>query len=562
MCKSFRHMGLQACGVFLALPLSGCHRDESPAPTPGSETPGWFVAAGADIGLDFVHRAGLGGRYALPQIMGSGGALFDYDLDGDLDLYLINGAAPNRLFRSDRDGVFSDQSEASGLADQGFGMGAAIGDIDNDGDLDLYVTNVGPDNLYRNDRGSGFSNITALAGIDNDRWSTAAAFVDYDRDGWLDLYVVNYLNDDPAIRCNDQRGARDYCGPNRFSSLADRLYRNLGDGRFADRSASAGIAELSGNGLGIAIADVDRDGWPDIFVANDGQANRFWINQGDGSFRDEGLLRGVAFNSFGKPEASMGVATGDLDGDGTIELLLTHLSGETNTLYAPVGNGVFQDVTAASGLGPGGLPYTGFGAALFDADNDGDLDLAVANGAVRRNPHQAIADGSTDLQERYTTDYAEPNQFYLNTGEGRFRLGCDLAGDFCTTTEVSRGLMAGDIDRDGRLDLVVTNANGPARLYHNRMPNAGHWIAIALAEDAGALLGAELELETGSIRRRARLDYPGSYLSAAAVAIHIGLGSATRVATLRILWPDGRQDLHRDIAVDRQYRVRPGQLIP
>ncbi|MCB0216375.1 MAG: VCBS repeat-containing protein, partial [Chloroflexi bacterium] len=387
-----------------------------------------FVEAAAALGLDFVHHSGRSGQRYFPEINGPGSALFDADGDGDLDLYLVQGgsleagpdpALAGRLYRNRlrEDGRlgFEDMTADSGLVADGYGMGAAAGDIDNDGDLDLYLTNFGPNQLWRNLGGGRFEDVTQAAGegLDDPRWSTSAAFVDYDRDGWLDLVVSTYTDFTLAGHkaCYAPNGAIDYCGPLSYDPLPDRLMHNLGDGRFEDVTATAGLGAAYGPGLGVAVADFDADGWPDIYVANDGMPNQLWINRDGQRFDDTALLAGVAMNAKGAAEAGMGVVADDLDGDLDVDLFMTHLTDETNTLYVNDGTGLFEDATARSGLGGASLPYTGFGVGSLDIDGDGWLDLLVSNGAVRINPAQlGLPQDPADPQAAYRM----PRQVYRN----------------------------------------------------------------------------------------------------------------------------------------------------
>lgn len=393
------------------------------------------------LGLDFQHASGVEGDFLLPEVMGSGAALFDYDHDGDLDVYLVNaGSAPaaaNRLFRQRQDGTFVDATEESALGDDGYGMGAALGDIDNDGDIDVLVTNYGANQLYRNNGDGTFSNISSIVGIEGSRWSTSAAFCDIDADGLLDLYVANYVTNEPPFACASGTGKPDYCGPNAYRGVSDRLYRNDG-GTFADISAASGIAQTAHNGLGVVCLDFNGDQRSDFLVANDGERNQLWINQGDGTFIDRGVWFGVATNIAGETEASMGIAIGDVNGDLRLDALLTHLDGETNTLYLADGTGTLMDASASSGVGFPSVAYTGFGTALADLDQDADLDLAVANGKVRRGDHSpAVPGGETPLAV-FERLYAEPNLIMRNDGGGWFENDCANAAQFYSDA-VSRG---------------------------------------------------------------------------------------------------------------------------
>ena len=340
-------------------------------------------------GIDSSHLPGQSGDFFFPDAAGSGGAFLDYDNDGDLDVYLVQPSGQdaahstlvNRLYRQDENGAFKEVTDVSGLDDPGYGTGVAVGDVDNDGFVDVYLSNYGPDTLYRN-RGDGtFEDISSEANISGDGWSTSAAFCDYDDDGYLDIYVTSYVEYNPAVKCFGQDGTHEYCGPQSFPGEADVLYRNSGDGRFRNVSTSSGIRRVEAPGLGVVCQDFSGDGLPDFYVANDGEANQLWVNQGDGTFSEQSILLGTALNGQGETEAGMGLAVGDIDGDEDLDLFVTHLTDETNTLYLNEGMMGFRDGTAHAGLGQPGLAVTGFGTSLIDFDHDGDLDLAVANGA-------------------------------------------------------------------------------------------------------------------------------------------------------------------------------------
>ena len=435
--------------------------------------------------------------------MAPGAALFDYDLDGDLDIYLINAATigsdaadvgsrgpKNRLFQQRADGSFVDVSDGSGSGDPGYGMGAAIGDVNNDGYPDVYVTNHGADRLLLN-RGDGtFADITERAGIDNARWSASACFLDFDRDGWLDLFVTNYVDYHPLHPCRDAAGRLDYCDPAQFSGTSDVLYHNLSghsssatdqnpgrvrtdDIEFADVSLSAGIAAKSGAGLGVVSGDFTGDGWPDIYVANDEDANSLWVNRHDGTFLDEAVVLGVAYDSLGRAQAGMGIAVGDINGDQIFDLLVSNLYGETNAVYLSSAEQSYEESAAVADLAMPSFSHTGFGTAFVDFDHDGDLDLAVVNGRVRVRSGTIHAKAANSDSADFWTPYAESNQLFLNDGRGLFQSLREPEKSFTSDAEVSRSLVYGDIDNDGDVDFLVTTAGGSARLFRNEAPKRG-----------------------------------------------------------------------------------------
>ncbi len=558
----------------LCAAISGCGSEPSDSGGPGSSGPeaaSLFREITGEAGLEFAHDAGLDGTYFMPQIMGSGGAVFDYDGDGDLDIYLVNfgGAgkgddgrrASNRLFSRQADGRYRDRTAESGLGDTALGMGCAVGDIDNDGDPDLLVTNFGPDVLYRNNGDGTFADVTSAAGVGGDRWSMSAAFLDFDGDGWLDLYVAHYVLPQAGKDCRDAAGRPEYCGPLTFPGVPDSLFRNNGDGTFSDASESSGIGGRSGRGLGVLVDDFNLDGRPDVYVANDGEENDLWINLGDGRFENEALMRGVAVNLFGKPEASMGVAVGDIDQDGDADLFMTHLDREKNTLYVNLGDGQFEDRSNASGLADPSLARTGFGTAFFDMDHDGDLDLFVANGKVRRGAAKSGEENSG--AETPLAPYAEPNQLFENLGDGKFRDVSRRAGSLTDRAEVSRGVMTADVDEDGDLDILITNTNGPARLYLNQAPKKGHWLKIRAIDPspAGDAIGATVEVRQAGLTQSRYVTRTFSYLSSHPPVAHFGL-VGSEPARVTVTWPDGKREEFDGIPVDQQVELRKGGGAP
>ena len=547
--------------IVLVLAQSACQGPDDP--------PGPFVDAGPELGLLFDHTSGVEGEFLMPETMGSGLALFDYDDDGDLDVYLVNAdaetavATGNRLFRRDPDGAFRDATTEARLGDPGYGMGTALGDIDNDGDLDLLVTNYGPNRLYRNNADGTFSDITESAGIEGSRWSTSAAFCDIDEDGFLDLYIANYVTNEPPYACASGSGEPDYCGPNTYRGVSDRLYRNAG-GSFVDISDLSGIAQTARNGLGVVCFDFDGDAKDDFLIANDGERNQLWINQGEGRFTDRGVWFGIATNIEGDTEASMGIALGDVDGDLRLDALMTHLDGETNTLYLADSFGMLLDSSALAGIGLPSVPYTGFGIALADFDLDADLDLAVANGKVRRGPVTPDPRAEESSIDAFRRLYAEPNQIMVNNGKGWFDDDCDRAPGFCDVHEVSRGLLAGDIDADGDLDILVTNANGRARMYRNDTPGTGNWLKLIVVDpnlnrDA---IGATVSVRVGDTWQVRPVMHTTSYLSSADATVHFGLGPAPTVDGIAVTWPDGSREHFPGGSANRVMTIRKGTGAP
>ena len=565
-------------GLALLLALAACGGGEASAPAGDGPDPGsaGVPAAGPDailledvtaaVGLAFTCETGPIDGHPLARIMGGGVALLDVEGDGDLDLYLVNGAerleggggrpgaAVNRLFLQE-DGRFRDATAGSGLGDDSFGMGVAVGDVDNDGRPDVYVTNYGPDRLYAN-RGDGtFEDVTAASGVDVPGWSCSATFLDLDRDGWLDLYVTRYVEDDPEKPCHGSSGKRDFCSPKAFQPAYDVLLRNRGDGTFEDVSARSGVASKAAPGLGVVAEDLDDDGWIDLYVANDGHANFLWRNRGDGTFEDVAIQYGVAFNARGAPEASMGVLAEDLDGDLRMDLFCTHLKNESNTLYGNLGT-AFQDRTTTSGMSVASTPFTGFGTVALDVELDGDLDLALVNGRVLAGEVEpgAQPDGPWAA-------YAEPNQLLLQD-RGHFAPVAAGAEALTGPVEISRGLAAGDLDRDGDLDLVLTNLRGPARVLQNVAPRRGAWLAVRALDPAHGgreALGARVVVEAGGRRFARTVRRASSYLSSSEPVPRFGLGPAGRVERIEVRWPDGAREVFAGCDVDREVVLRRGE---
>ena len=550
----------------------GSAHEGAAATAPGPAA--WFVDRAEGSGLRFVHVNGMTGRHYFPEVMPPGAGLLDFDNDGDLDVFLVQGrllgtppdgsaaTSPHvpgsRLFRNDlsvnadgsRSMRFVDVTEQSGIRANGYGMGVAAGDIDNDGWIDLYLTNFGSNQLYRNNHDGTFTDVSRQSGTDGGGFSVSASFFDFDRDGWLDLYVASYvqysLGSDRA--CTDLAGVRGYCPPQVYTAAPHHLYRNRGNGTFVDVTDRALLGHGFGRGLGLVAADFNGDGWPDIYVANDGGENLLWINQRNGTFRDEALTAGVAVTGDGHAEASMGVDAGDFDNDGDEDLFMTELNGEGSNLYVNDGTAVFEDRSASSGLGPASLQYTGFGTAWFDFDNDGQLDLLSVNGRVQ------AAEGTT-------ADAFPMHQrklLFRNLGNGRFEDVTAQAGAVLLQPQVGRGAAFGDIDNDGDEDVLVANDTGPAQLLMNTLNERGgprhHWIGLRLAGTAAHrdMPGARVEIVRSgqpALWRRVRGD--GSYASANDPRVLVGLGESAAAPRVRVRWPDGRTEEWNTSEIDR-----------
>ncbi|MEM8679969.1 MAG: CRTAC1 family protein, partial [Planctomycetota bacterium] len=517
----------------------------SVAPTDAS---GLLVEVTAQMGLPDDEAAWPDGEYFTPEITPGGVALFDFDQDGDLDIYQVchgepgpmphafSKPAPNRLFEQ-RDGQFVEVEAAAGLNDPGFGHGASIGDVDGDGDLDVFVTNFGPNVLYLN-QGDGTFVQAQDSGTEGDDWSSASAFFDYDRDGDLDLMVVHFATFEVTKRCGSalDENEQDYCGPHLFQGLRDQLFRNDGEGKFTDVSDAVGITAPA-RGWGVLATDLTMDGWPDIYVCNDEEPNQLWVNQGDGTFLDEAVFRGAAFNGFGRVEASMGVALGDANGDGSLDLFMTHVTSETNTLYT-LSDDIYTDFSSQAGTAAVDLPYTGWGCGFLDLDHDGDLDLAVANGRV------AVGVVYPESNHGPFWDrYAEPNLLFLNSGDGTFVDVASDAGTFASRPEVTRGMAFGDLDQDGDVDIVTNDIANRLRVYRNDAPPAGHhWLQILARAGNRVDVGATIIVVCGDqpFVRPVLRSY--SYLASNDPWTHFGLGPADQVDEILVQWSDGTRE--------------------
>ena len=551
-------MGLAA--LALALASAGS------APLDADEP--WLVDVAVVAGVDVRHVNGMTGDLYFVEMVGPGVGLVDIDDDGDLDLFLPQGhrLGPDvtlpagqlewrdRLLRNDlgtpgREGLhFTDITVASGIEETalGYGIGVATGDVDNDGRVDIYVTNWGKNRLWRNLGRGRFEDITDRAGVGDPGWGSSAVFTDLDGDGWLDLYVANYVEYSYRNHrtCLAPSSAPDYCGPSAYPPAADRLYRNVG-GRFEPVPLGVAGSPL-GAGLGVVSADLDGDGRLDLYVANDQSENQLWLNQGGWRFIDEALFSGVAVNREGRAEASMGVDAADFDEDGDEDLFISHLSTETNTLYVNDGAGLFEDRSSRSGLGLPSLPLTGFGTAWFDLDGDNHLDLAIANGEVSLIAEQVAAGDPLPLKQ--------PSSLFRNRGDGTYEEVGDRADVSFRRPAASRGLALGDLDNDGDLDLVVTSNGGPVQLFENRAPRRyPRWVGFSVVGGSPPRprLGAvvEVRFDDGStLRRRVRTD--GSYASARDPRVVVAIPSGRELAAVVVEWPDGSRESFRPQQID------------
>jgi hypothetical protein len=526
-----------------------------------------FVDATLSSGISFTHTCGSSEKDWILEVNGSGVALFDFDGDGDLDVYFANGsrlevdqgaARPrDALFRNDGGWKFRDVTVESGLGDEGWTTGVAVADADNDGLLDLYLANWGPNALYRN-RGGSFERVQD-SGAEDSRWSTSASFADFDRDGLVDLYVANYveLRLDPAKRRGSAacvyKGVPVFCGPGGLEPAPDTLYRNLGSCRFRDVSEEWGLRKAPASfGLGTLVVDIERDGWPDFIVANDTRPNFCWLNQGGERFVEAGVYLGLAYNDYGVAQASMGLASGDVRGLGRDDVFVTNYEDDTNTLYLASDNGLYREGTFPAGLGSASYPFLGWGTFFFDADGDGDLDLFVANGHVAPQ-----MDGV-----RSSAGYRQRNQLFLNDGSGKFSEHRD-SGVFSERSALSsRGAACGDLDGDGDPDVVVNNIDAQPTLLENRCPQSREsWVVVRLrgTRSNRAAIGARVKLLAGGRWQERTLQSGMSFASQCELAARFGLGSARRAEEIIVEWPFGLRERFLPLAGGSTVVVVEGQ---
>jgi predicted nucleotidyltransferase len=516
-----------------------------------------FREVSRDWGIDFRHHTGGSDRRYLAETVGGGVVIFDFDLDGDEDLFFVDGGAlpgyagepaRSRLFRNDGPGRFRDWTRESGIEVRGYGIGGAAGDVDGDGDLDLLVTGLDADQLFRNEGDGTFTDATERAGVSDPLFSASAAFADADNDGDLDLLVVNYVDFTLARHkfCGDRRrNLQGYCQPEEYNGLPSRFYRNRGDGTFEDATSAVGLGGAVGPGLGAVFGDVDNDGWQDLYIANDKKPNFLFRNRGNGTFEDLSLLSGTSLGENGRPEGGMGTDMGDYDGDGLLDIVVTNFELETNGLYRNIGGGAFLDSRSPAGIAEPSLLFLAFGVAFADLDQDGDLDLAVANGHVNDNAGEFRA-GSL---------YRQRNQIFENLGNGRFREDKATGMDVVRS---SRGLACGDLDADGDLDVAVVDMNEPAEVYENTGA-AGGWLLVGFAAPSGNRfgVGARLELESGGKRQIRDVKTASSYLSQNALGVHFGLGASGKADRLTVRRPGrpGKVEVFTGLPANRRVLI-------
>jgi hypothetical protein len=531
-------------GCFLPGEESSAPAVSDPDPSPSGEEV--YVDVTAAAGIDFVHNHGGFGERFMAETVGSGAGWFDYDNDGDIDAYLVqSGPYPgftadrpyrNILYRNNGDGTFTDVTGDAGAGDKLYGMGCTFGDYDNDGLVDIYVTNFGPNRLYRNIGDGTFADVTDAAGVGDPRWGTGSGFADYDGDGDLDLYVANYVEHttENNIRCGPAEFTQ-YCGPRAYPGTPDVLYRNNGDGSFTDVTVDAGMEQPvqynSGTGLGMLWSDFDSDGALDVYVANDDAANFMYRNNGDGTFEDRSIVAGTAYNEEGKPEAGMGVDVADYDHDGFMDLFLTHFTFETNTLYRNTGFGSFEDRTYSAGLGTPSVLKLAFGTNFIDFDNDGWIDIYIVNGHLLDNVHLTNP----------TVTYEQEDQLFRNLGNGKFEDRTMVSGAYFLTKGVGRGAAFGDYDNDGDIDVLINQSHRPAVLLRNDIGNRGHFIQLDLRgrERNRFAIGARVTVESGDLVQVEEVRTESGYLSQNDLRLHFGLGDRDRVDRIEIRWPSG-----------------------
>ncbi len=520
-----------------------------------------FTDVTAAAGIRFTHNSGHSGKKWLPETMGSGCAFFDADGDGWPDILLINGKdwtpgakkTTAALYRNNHNGTFTDITRGSGLDIEIYGMGVAIGDYDNDGRDDIYITALGGDHLFHNEGGGKFRDVTRESGMANNAFSASAVWFDYDRDGKLDLFVTNYVQWTPKgdLWCSLDGSSKSYCTPESYKGTSSRLYRNLGGGKFEDVTVRARLGVATSKSLGVAVLDFNNDGWPDLFVANDTEPNKLYRNNGNGTFTDTGLAAGVAYSEDGVARGAMGADAADYDGSGRDHLLVGNFSNQMLGLYHNEGNGLFVDEAPRSSVGRSSLLSLTFGAFFFDFDLDGRPDILAANGHIEEEIGR--------VQPRI--QYRQPPLLFHNVGQGRFEdISRDAGADFARPM-VARGAAYADFDRDGDLDVLISTNDGPPHLFRNDGGNRNHWLNIRLSGTRSNRdgIGAVVTVTTAAGRQRQRVHSGSSYCSQSDLALTFGLGGEMRAESVEIEWPSGARDRLANVAANQFLTVEEGK---
>ena len=555
------HLGLLALALSILLPDVIYSQDPAPASQVAAEAAHLFRDITQEAGITFEHLSAPEKKYIVESMSG-GTALVDFNGDGRLDIYLLNSltvdtadqpeSSSSALYLNNGDGTFTDTAAEAGVAHPGWGMGLCTADVDGDGWQDLYITNLGPNRFYRNQGDGTFEELAEKAGIEAGSWSTGCGFADYDNDGDLDLFVSRYVEIDLAAlprfgkdKTCRYRGVAVQCGPRGLPGVTDLLFRNDGNLKFTEVSKAAGVDDPDGYfGLGVAWFDIDDDGWLDLYVANDSTPNFLYRNQGDGTFVEDAFPLGVAVSEDGAEQGGMGVAVGDYDNDGRFDLFVSNFSEEYNALYRNNGE-YFSDVSFRSVTAPSSLPYVGWGTAFFDYDNDGWLDLIVVNGHVYPQLDNARLGASAPYRQR--------RLLYKNRGDGSFREVAEPFGEVLTEPRVSRGLALGDLNDDGRLDVVINDLDGPPQVLLNEFEGTGHWLVVDLEGKAPNTdaIGAVITAKVGERAQRRLVRSGTSYISQNDLRQHFGLGKASKVDVLEVQWPDGTTTRQEGVAADQ-----------